>query len=125
MNHAEGSAELHQIMKNKMLSWVTKPLALAALMSAVALTYGCAVYTEPAGTEVEVDTDQPAPIVETVPANPGPGYVWIGGAWDYRGHNWVWEHGHYDRPPRAGAVWVPHSYSVRNGKRVFVHGGWR
>jgi hypothetical protein len=90
---------------------------------------GCVVYPAGApvatvGAEVDVVGDPPAPIVETVSPAPGIGFVWIGGAWAWHGR-WVWEGGHWDRPPHPGAVWVPHRYAVHNGRHVFVQGGWR
>ena len=76
------------------------------------------------GGEVVVDEAPPAPIVETVTVAPGPGFVWIGGNWVWRGH-WAWEGGRWAHPPRPGAVWVAHRYEYRNGVHVFVRGGWR
>ena len=75
------------------------------------------------GGEVVVTDAPPPPIVETVTIAPGPAFIWIGGNWVWRGH-WVWEHGHWARPPHPGAVWVPHRYEYRNGVHVFIRGGW-
>src|SRR5271154_749672 len=84
---------------------------------------GCVVYTgmpvAAVGTEIDVAGAPPMPIVEAVPPAPGIGFVWIGGAWVWYG-GWVWERGHWDRPPRPGAVWVPHQYAYRNGNHVFI-----
>lgn len=82
------------------------------------------VAVEPAGTEVVVQSAPPAPIVETVTVAPSPGFVWIGGIWAWHGR-WVWEAGHWARPVRVGAVWVPHRYEYRGGVHVFIRGGWR
>ena len=82
------------------------------------------VTTETVGSEVVVTEAPPAPIVETITVSPGPGFVWVGGCWGWRNH-WVWERGHWDRPPHVGAVWVPHHYSHRGGVHVFIRGGWR
>src|SRR5580692_9599162 len=64
---------------------------------------GCAIYPgEPVatvGAEVDVAGDPPATIVEDVPPAPGIGFVWVGGAWAWNG-GWVWERGHWDRPPQ-------------------------
>ena len=112
-------------MKTKFLSPGTKILAMPALLGAMMLTYGCVVYpAEPVGAEVEVSDDPPAPIIEVTPVAPGPDFIWVGGEWAWHG-SWVWERGHYVRPPHAGAVWVPHRYAVHNGKHIFVRGGWR
>lgn len=76
------------------------------------------------GSEVVVSEAPPPPIVEQVTVAPAPGFIWIGGYWAWRGH-WVWVHGRWGRPPRAGMVWVPHRYVYRNGVHVYVRGGWR
>ena len=86
------------------------------------------VYRQPApqtvGAEVVVTEAPPAPVSEVITVSPGPGFVWIGGNWAWRGH-WYWERGHWDHPPRVGAVWVPHHYVYRGGHHIFIRGGWR
>ena len=104
-------------------------LKMALLIFAASLSVvGCVVYpatpVATVGAEVDVVGDPPAPMYETIPMSPGIGFVWIGGAWAWH-DRWVWEAGHWDRPPHPGAVWVPHRYVVRNGRHVFVQGGWR
>jgi len=74
--------------------------------------------------EVVVAGAPPAPLVEEYVLAPGPGFIWIGGAWIWRGH-WEWEHGRWARPPHRGAVWMPHHYVNRGGAHVFIRGGWR
>ena len=85
---------------------------------------GRVVIMETVGTEVVVKEAPPAPIVEAVTIAPASDYVWVGGAWVWRG-GWVWDRGHWDRPPRVGLAWVPHRYVYRGGAHVFVRGGWR
>jgi hypothetical protein len=82
------------------------------------------VATETVGSEVVATEAPPPPVLETVTIAPGPGFIWIGGGWVWRNH-WYWQRGHWDRPPRAGAVWVPHHYEHRGGVHVFIRGGWR
>jgi hypothetical protein len=74
--------------------------------------------------EVEVGGAPPAPVVESVTVAPDPAFIWIGGAYMWRG-GWVWEPGHWARPPHPGAIWVPHRYVFRNGRHVWVRGYWR
>jgi hypothetical protein len=57
---------------------------------------------------VYVQVAPPAPIVETVPVVPGPGYVWVGGHYTWNGNRYVWLGGHYIR---HGGHWC--------------EGGWR
>jgi len=85
---------------------------------------GCVVYPAGPGTEVDVVGDPPPLMVENITPSPGIDFVWIGGAWVWR-DRWVWEGGHWDRPPHPGAVWVPHRYVYHNGRHVFIRGGWR
>jgi hypothetical protein len=101
----------------------------AALLTGAALCLagaGCTVYTQPASVnaQVEVDSDPPPVMVETIPSSPGPEYVWVGGSWAWHGR-WVWEHGRWGRPPHPGAMWVANRYEYRNGHRVFIRGSWR
>src|ERR1700739_383943 len=43
-------------------------------------------------------TPMPAPIVETVPVCPTPGYIWVGGSWGWCDNHWVWTRGHWGAP---------------------------
>jgi hypothetical protein len=111
-----------------------KPIFLASVASL--LLTGCVyrervVYRQPppgapvvAEQEVVVTEAPPPPVVETITIAPSPGFIWLGGGWVWHDH-WVWERGHWGRPPHRGAVWVPHRYVYRNGAHVFVRGGWR
>jgi len=103
--------------------------------ASVSLLTCCVIYRYPpappivmaqprAGTTVVVATAPPAPVQEVVTVAPGLGFVWIPGIWGWEGR-WVWEGGHWARPPYPGAVWVPHQHVFRNGVHVFVHGTWR
>jgi hypothetical protein len=84
------------------------------------------VYVAPPPAEVIV-VRQPLPprVVEVVPA-PQPGMIWISGYYAPRGGRWEWVRGHYERPPRQGAVWVPPHHNERGSDRVeFSMGFWR
>ena len=108
----------------KKIIWL--PLALLAF-AGVLLVSGCVVhervvYRNP--PQEVVVTEAPPPVVyEAETVAPGPGFIWIGGAWAWHGH-WVWEHGRWGRPPHPGAVWRPHHYEYRGGVHVFIRGGW-
>ncbi len=66
----------------------------------------------------------PPPPVETVYVSPGPGYVWVGGEWEWRGR-WVWVGGHWVYPPYPSAVWVSTVW-VSDGRGYRCHRGhWR
>lgn len=79
---------------------------------------------EQPGQEIVVTEAPPAAIVEVQTVAPGPGYLWIPGAWVWHGR-WVWEGGRWGHRPRPGAVWVGPHYAYRGGVHVYVRGGWR
>jgi hypothetical protein len=97
-------------------------LKIGLLMCATSFFASGCIVTPEAG--VEVESDPPAPLIETIPPDPGGGVVWVGGEWAWHDH-WVWEKGHYDHPPHAGAVWVPHQYVNHGGRHTYVHGRWK
>ncbi len=92
---------------------------VVALIVAVALTMsvmGC----------VEVVRTGPPPArVEVRPALPYPEAVWIDGHWDYRGGNWVWAQGYWERRPFPGAVWIPGHWRETPGGWKWIPGHWR
>ena len=93
-------------------------LAGAFVLAGVILT-GCA------GGSFVVAAGPPAPRYGVVGYAPGPGYVWTEGFYDMRGSSWVWVPGTWQRPPRAGRVWVAPVW-VRSGNRWRLHRGyWR
>jgi outer membrane lipoprotein SlyB len=78
----------------------------------------------PAQTTVVVSEAPPPPPVETVIVAPGPGYVWIGGEWEWHGR-WVWIGGPWVWPPYPHAVWMHGGWN--HGPRGWHHapGRWR
>ena len=80
-------------------------IAIGSLLVSGCVVRERVVYRQPpppatVGEEVVVTGAPPAPFVETVAVSPGPGLVWIGGCWVWRGH-WVWEHGRWVHPPAS------------------------
>lgn len=92
---------------------------LLGLVFATALTFGVA------SAEVVVRVAPPAAVVETRPAVPGPGYVWINGYQQWNGSAYVWVPGKWEMPPRPHARWVAHHWVHRHGGWVMVEGRWR
>lgn len=64
----------------------------------------------PSQSAVVVSEPPPPPPVETVIVAPSPGYVWVGGEWEWHGR-WIWVGGHWVWPPHPHAVWVHGSWS--------------
>ncbi|MGH7939987.1 MAG: YMGG-like glycine zipper-containing protein [Limisphaerales bacterium] len=81
----------------------------------------------PPAPTVVVNSDEPPPQPdETIVGSPGPGYVWISGAWQWNGIGWVWIGGRWAYPPWPNAVWA-HGYWYRGpfGGWKHAHGHWR
>ncbi|WP_077033756.1 YXWGXW repeat-containing protein [Pelomonas sp. KK5] len=94
-------------------------LALAAISAAVSLS-GCIVAPARGAYAYDgavVTVAPPAPQVEYYGAPPTPGYIWLGGYWNWVGGRHVWVGGHWEAP-RAGYHWVPHAW-------VHAGNGWR
>jgi hypothetical protein len=97
-------------------------LYIICFLAVIAIS-GCIVVSrEPNAVEVqEVEVGFPPPpppaVVVTRPPRPSGLYIWIEGQYVVRSGNWVWVGGHWARPERRGAVWVPSH--TRRGER-----GW-
>jgi hypothetical protein len=92
---------------------------LIGLAFAGVLTLGTAM------AEVVVRVAPPAAVVETRPAAPGPGYVWVNGYQNWNGSAYVWVPGGWQQPPRPHARWVAHRWVRRHGGWVMVEGHWK
>lgn len=90
--------------------WLVPALAMFSVVGCAAHAY----YVAP----------PPAPVVGVVGYAPGPGYVWIDGFWDWRGH-YVWVPGYWGRPPHPHAVWVPGRAFYEHGRYSYRRGHWR
>ncbi|MGA9024470.1 MAG: YXWGXW repeat-containing protein [Steroidobacteraceae bacterium] len=96
--------------------------ALLALAATATLLGGCVVsgsvgIPAPRLYVGVVSEAPPPPQVEVIGVPPQPGYVWLGGYWNWVGGRHVWVGGHWEAP-RAGYRWVPHEW-------VHAGGGWR
>lgn len=118
---------------------VMKKSSLTKLLLIVAglpLLAGCIVERQPRrvvvverpapGGEVVVErpTQPPPPQVEVIPPQPDVAFVWIPGAWEWRGR-WVWVGGHWGPRPHPSAVWVRGVWIHRGHGYVWVGGHWR
>ena len=88
-----------------------RSLAAALLLgSSVLFGMGCVA-------SLWVPVGPPDALVEVQSVVPGPGYVWVEGFWEWH-DRWVWQPGHWARPPHQGALWVRGNWE--HGQR-----GWR
>ncbi|MES1194888.1 MAG: YXWGXW repeat-containing protein [Opitutus sp.] len=80
----------------------------------------------PAGTIVLTQAPPTAPqVVVAQPARPSSEYAWVDGHWTYRNGRYEWINGQWERPPFAGAVWIPpHSEAQSGGSYLFYEGHW-
>jgi hypothetical protein len=107
----------------------TTALVLAIVLGSGVLIGGGLARPASAATEVAIGVvfapfGPPAGPVEVVGVAPGPGYVWIGGHYAWRGR-WVWLRGYWSRLPRGYAAWVPGHWDHRARGWVWVEGHWR
>jgi hypothetical protein len=99
---------------------------LKGLFRILALGFAVAATALPAVAQVYVTVAPPAPIVETRPAMPHAGWVWVGGYYRWNGYRYVWVGGHWVRPPHGGAVWIPgHWVQNAHGRWFWRAGHWR
>jgi hypothetical protein len=74
---------------------------------------------------VVVTQAPPALVQEVVQARPSSSHEWVPGYWTWRNDRYEWMAGHWEVPPRTGAVWVaPHWEREGNAYR-FYEGYWR
>ncbi|MDR3724855.1 MAG: hypothetical protein P4K83_10250 [Terracidiphilus sp.] len=67
----------------------------------------------------------PPPVAERRGPPPSREFVWVAGYQRWDGRAYAWVPGHYERPPRPRAVWVPHRWQHRHGGWVMIEGHWR
>jgi len=97
-------------------SWVPRAILSGLLLGTLTLG-GCVVTPARVYVGGAITVAPPAPRVEVIGVAPAPGYVWIGGYWNWVGERHVWVPGGW-RPGRPGYYWVPHRW-------VAAGGGWR
>ena len=95
-------------------------LALSAGIAAPACMVRGSGYVGASTTPV-VYQEPPQPQVETV--NERPGYVWVGGRWDWQNSQWTWIGGHWDRD-RAGYAWSQGRWERRGSSWHWIDGTW-
>lgn len=102
-------------------------LAVASVVLGLAAlgTAGCTVGV---GYDDEYEVGGPPPALQddVVIASPGPGYVWIGGdyEWNVGAKEYRWRAGRWEQPPRARASWQKGHYEMRNGRHYYRPGHW-
>ena len=94
---------------------------LSSLVGASLAAVGCG----PSYVGVYARTAPPPIRVETYGPAPGAGYIWINGYWGYRGNNYYWVPGRWDRPPRGRRRWEEGRWERRGDRYYWRDGRWR
>jgi hypothetical protein len=97
-------------------------LALACGAAPLAALSATEVGISISGPEIVVGGQPPAPRLEVVPVEPGPGHIWIRGHWAWHHERWEWISGRWDRVVQAGSTWVPGEWVVRRNGWVWIEG---
>ncbi len=101
---------------------------IIALFAVAALTgpvTGCAVYARPMVGVTYIARRPPGDRVEVIAASPGPGFVWLKGYWAYRGADFEWVPGRWERPAEGRREWVAHHWEHDRNGWYLVEGHWR
>jgi YXWGXW repeat-containing protein len=110
-----------------------RPLRLLLCASAAALILGAAPvggFTAPAQAQVAIGVSAsiapPLLPIYSQPPIPGPGYVWIPGAWAFDGAEFYWVPGYWALPPAADLLWTPGywAWNDADDDYVFDAGYW-
>ncbi|HTE53195.1 MAG TPA: hypothetical protein VK698_20215 [Kofleriaceae bacterium] len=72
---------------------------------------------------VMAESQPPAPLQEEALDQPGPGYVWTDGYWDWNGNDWQWVGGDWVAPV-DDQVFLPPAYYAYGGSCLYVPGRW-
>jgi hypothetical protein len=78
------------------------------------------------GETATVTAPQPPPALPQYqqPADPGDGYIWTPGYWNYAAAGYYWVPGVWVQAPYTGALWTPGYWGYTGGHYGFFHGYW-
>jgi hypothetical protein len=79
-------------------------------------------YSEPA-TESAPQAPPPLPDYQQ-PPDPGDGYIWTPGYWNYATTGYYWVPGAWVAPPYTGALWTPGFWGFSSGRYLYHPGYW-
>jgi hypothetical protein len=66
----------------------------------------------------------PAAQQEVPTQRPSSDHVWVSGYWTWRNNQYQWMAGHWEMPPRLGAVWIPPRWQQEGASWRFFEGYW-
>ena len=79
-------------------------------------------YSEPA-TETAQEAPPALPDYQQ-PPDPGDGYIWTPGYWNYASTGYYWVPGAWVEPPYSGALWTPGYWGHTGSRYAFHPGHW-
>jgi hypothetical protein len=84
-----------------------------------------AAMPSPVGASSVVVMQAPPVAQQEIPtARPTRDHVWVAGYWTWRHDHYEWLAGHWEIPPRSGAVWVPPRWQPEGSSWRFYEGYW-
>lgn len=84
-----------------------------------------AAVPSPTGASSIVVMQAPPAAQQEVPSpRPSAEHVWIAGYWSWKSDHYEWTGGHWEIPPRSGAVWVPPRWQPEGSSWRFYEGYW-
>lgn len=66
----------------------------------------------------------PAAQQEVPTPRPTSDHVWVAGYWRWQNNQYLWVPGHWEVPPRGGAVWTPPRWQPEGTSWRFYEGYW-
>lgn len=76
------------------------------------------------GSSIVVMQAPPAAQQEVPTPRPSRDHVWVAGYWSWKSDHYQWLAGHWEIPPRVGAVWVPPRWQPEGTSWRFYEGYW-
>lgn len=84
-----------------------------------------ATVPSPVGASSVVVMQAPPQAQQEIPtARPSRDHVWVAGYWSWKNNRYEWAPGHWEVPPRSGAVWVPPRWQPEGSSWRFYEGYW-
>lgn len=100
------------------------PAPTTATITTPSGTYSVPV-PSPVGASSVVVMQAPPQAQQEVPsARPTRDHVWVSGYWSWRTSRYEWQAGHWEIPPRVGAVWTPPRWQPEGSSWRFYEGYW-
>jgi hypothetical protein len=114
-------------MRNRFMTGLGRALPLTAALAMPMILSACVVY--PAGYNAgyyggTVSYGPPTAQAEAIGVAPYPGYIWLGGYWNWVSGAYSWVPGRWSAP-RAGYHWVQPTWARSGNGWRMSRGGWR